>query len=335
MNIIFNAKTISDESGSKLRELSEEEINLYSNNLESIVNQLLSISNIEMNNTYDIIVTEDFDKEVKEFQKQQGTIIGYTDFDMGKAYAKVIDFKIDGVKKIKVFLNKILIFYLVSDDVVLGLSDEEKDNFIDMRDFVIHNIHHELMHVYDEFNDNGKYEYFANQSNTLPVEKLLMSNSIVVWKEYYASRMSASTFNKDFTEEVVDLIGYVDDVEIKIKNAINQYRFHGNIDLLLDDVSNRIITILNFTSYLFGRLYKFKNHDEILEIIENVKIGLKDTFIYTIWVEMFVELNVLFNKYSNWEIEDFCNFKSMVLKAYNNLGIFPENMDQYLHISVL
>lgn len=331
MNILFNAKTISEENN---KELSEEEKNTYRNNLESVVNQLLNISNIEINETYDIVVPEDFDMEIKEFQKQQGTIIGYTDFDMGKAYAKVMDYKINGVIKIKVFLNKIIIFYLVPDDSISMLKDEVKNEIIDMRDFFIHTIHHEMMHVYDEFNAKGKYEDISSKYSALPVDKLIINNSIVVWKEYYASRMSAATFNKDFAKEIIDLIGYIKDVEIKIKDAISQYRFHADIDLLFNEVSMRVITILNFTSYLFGRLYKFKNYDVILDLVEKIKIQLKDTFIYDIWTEMFIELNLLFNQYLNWETEDFYNLRNIILKTYNKLGVFPENLEKGLYISV-
>lgn len=121
----------------KFFELDDEGINQLKVMLETLILDLQKLSNLDLSLLESIVVPEDFEKELISFQRKHKLLEGYTHNEYAKAYAKVIDYKVNGEKKCTIFFEK---------HIVAGLYSDETQQFS------INTIHHELCHVDDDFN---------------------------------------------------------------------------------------------------------------------------------------------------------------------------------------
>jgi|GEM_PF-5693503 len=299
--------------------LSEEMKSYYIRNLTDVVRQLSA--DLDIPPTCKIVVPDDFEKELKEFQLKYNLVVGFTKNDMGTAYAKVLDYTEDGILYSVVFVNKAIIFALQSDNIIENL-EEQKDQFTYLRKIAINVIHHELIHVYDNYMNGTLYEEMENNNGIL--SKQMRNIAIVVWKEYYACRRTASTYYMDLENDIKDWKQQVLDVEEKIKDVINQYRTHGDINVVDRELQSRVTILLNYAAYFQGHLFRYSDFNTLCQIVQIINEQISSSFMYDIWSKMFYKLNELFITYLNWDSNAFDNLSQTILKCWNNVGVFPE-----------
>lgn len=277
--------------------------------VESIINKIIEISNTEIIEECEITITENFKKEVEDFQKQLDLPIGYTDNLKDETVGITLDYKLNNKTNVNIFINKKILF---------GLTIVSDFDGITMQQFCINAIHHELMHAYDILSSNGKYEDILSINNDDALKRKLTPISIMIWEEYFADRMASKTYNTDYFKVLYEKICYSQN---RIRAIIEVNKQCGSIDKLYKDVSSIIIISLRFTAYRLGKLYNLENDIEISKILEFENKELKNSFLYNIYLELFAELNNLFNNYLQWNNNDFDNINELIRKAYNFFGI--------------
>lgn len=167
-----------------------------SNDVEKMVNQYLRIlidNFIKDNNItslHKIVFTDDWDKELVDFQKKYNLPIEYTDTKYGSASAKTLKVKIGEETKCVIFYRK---------EMLLSMVQQEG--------FGIIHLFHELSHIYyfekiDTNLDSLKKKYNMNQD--------FMENSksfgLVMWEEYFVSRyLCPYLFGR--TDCYIDILG--------------------------------------------------------------------------------------------------------------------------------
>lgn len=328
MKIDFRADYFTEDSSSPIDDGTKE---YFIGNLKYIVNML--IENLYMPANCSIVIPDNFGEDLYRFQSDKGLTQGYTDGAMGTAFAKVLDYMEDGVSNTVIFINKGLIFCLYSDEYIEKMDEEQKEVVSHFRDIAINLIHHELIHLHDEQIAGDKYNKIKSDR-----EKGVMGEmkdvAIMVWKEYYACRLSATTYNcgkiEGDSENLIKQIKYVYETT---EENIFEYRLSGDLDALISKVGPIIPTLLNYAAYELGRLSYYKG-EVIKEYLKYLNERLIDTFFYETWREMDEHLEQLFSIYPNLESSSFDNLSNTVLKCWNLLGIFPRDSEKGMYISI-
>ncbi len=306
--------------------------NYFVNVLESVLNQLKV--NLVLPENCKIIIPDNFEKELFEFQAEKDLAQEYTKSPMGTAFAKVLDYVEGDIFYSVVFINKALIFALQTDDIIEKLSIDQKDDVLRWRGTAINVIHHELVHMHDEQIAGERYKDISDGCN-LDLMGGMKKLALVVWKEYYAFRISASTYNWENIEEEFDnLIKQIKYLEDKTRERIWEYRFSGDLDTLVQKVGEDIPTLTKYAAYLLGKLSYNKSIEALNEYFDLVTSKLSDTFFYNIWKDMNEDLNQIFSVYPELNSKTFDNLSYTLLKCWNELGMFPKDTDEGLYISI-
>lgn len=320
--IIIKFKLSEDLNNNKLSEIIKNEYTLH---IHSVINSLLNISKVEINEELEFIVAEDFDKEVLEFQKLHNISLGFTEnVSNEKTWAITLDYKTNKKYNVAIIINKFIFWGLFN-----------KDNFqkSTIEDFCINTIHHELMHAYDFYKSSDLYNYINNYNKDC-LKNELLSISCMVWKEYYATRMSSITFKEgnyidEFHNQILEFNN-----RINIIKEVNKKC--GNIDKMYGDIRKILVISLRFTSYYFGNLFSLGEYEEICDLVEQSYSKFNNSFIQVIYKELFVELNKLFEIYPELTINDFEYINSLINDVYKFLGIsLISNDNQSYNILIL
>jgi hypothetical protein len=295
--IIIKVKLGEDLYNNKLSEIIKSEHIVY---IHTVIDSLLNISRVEINEELEFIVAEDFDKEVLEFQKLHNISLGFTEnVSNEKTWAITLDYKTNKKYNVAIIINKFIFWGLFN-----------KDNFQKgtIEDFCINTINHELMHAYDFYKSSDLYDYINNYNKDC-LKNELLSISCMVWKEYYATRMSSITFKEG---------NYIDE-------------FHNQILEF-----NNKINIIKEVNKIFGNLFSLGEYEEMCDLVEHSYSKFNNSFIQVIYKELFVELNKLFEIYPELTINNFEYINSLITDVYNFLGIsLISNDNQSYNIHIL
>jgi hypothetical protein len=329
MEIDFRVKYSTEDSSVQIN---DEMKNYFVNMLGSVLNQLKD--NLVLPDNCKIIIPDNFEKELFEFQAEKGLAQEYTKSPMGVAFAKVLDFVEGEIFYSVIFINKALIFALQSDDSIDELSVDQKDDVLRWRGTAINVIHHELVHMHDEQIAGERYKDIFEGCN-LDLMGGMKKLALVVWKEYYAFRISASTYNWEELEgEFNNMIKQIEYVEDKTRERIWEYRLSDDLDALVQKVGEDIPTLVNYAAYLLGKLSYNKSIEVLNEYLDLVTTKLSDTFFYNIWKGMNEDLNQIFSVYPELNSKTFDNLSYTLLKCWNELGMFPKDTDEGLYVSI-
>ncbi|MEI2338911.1 hypothetical protein [Priestia megaterium] len=197
------------------------------------------------------------------------------------------------------------------------------------------NFYHELCHVHDQYNnlqmEKFNEGYYKDTGDLL--FDLLKKHSSCVWDEYIAPRLSCSTLPKDSDLSYLFLLDLIKDTENKVKKDIEDYRTQGDISLLFKNIQELTSLTLKIAATVIGNLHGLNYNDT--EVSEVINKGLEGTFIFPIWNELHETLENLYQSYPNWkDIYVFDSLNNLILKSWNELGVFPENRGQGLYVNV-
>ena len=151
-------------------------------NIKQTLKQLIEVTlskNLNIESLSRIIVPEDFGEIIESFQREYGLLEkGYTNNELGQAVGKTMTYCENGVKYRVIIIRK---------EIVLGI-------FVDKsKQLAAHTIHHELCHVHDEYYKSLMFTEESRIGYTNDLQHVLNIHSDVIWGEYIACRLSAST----------------------------------------------------------------------------------------------------------------------------------------------
>ncbi|TJZ40405.1 hypothetical protein FA002_02210 [Priestia megaterium] len=267
-----------------------------------------------------IIIPNDFGEAVTKFQKEHNLQVGYTSNEMGVAGGKNLPFERDGETRVVIFIQSGVFLSIFNKEFAQG---------------AVNIIHHELCHVHDQYNnlqmEKFNEGYYKDTGDLL--FDLLKKHSSCVWDEYIAPRLSCSTLPKDSDLSYLFLLDLIKDTENKVKKDIEDYRTQGDISLLFKNIQELTSLTLKIAATVIGNLHGLNYNDT--EVSEVINKGLEGTFIFPIWNELHETLENLYQSYPNWkDIYVFDSLNNLILKSWNELGVFPENRGQGLYVNV-
>lgn len=278
---------------------------------------------IDISTLASITITKDFTKEIVDFQiKYNKKERGHTQTDTEQAMLKVMSYTNAGEFKQVIFIHEAVFCALT----VEGQSQE-----------AIHYVHHELGHVHDEWNKRKIYsdDLICGERFSL-LEHHLNVQSDYIWSEYVANRIS---FTSAPTEKIISTLKYLSELVDRSKNDcesfILEYRQHGDINKLMEQIQQSTKMLFYFTALTCGYLHGFKEEDRQKLFNENINPIINKTFYKDSWHEINNALSELYSIYPKWN--DIYQLKALgagVLTCWNNIGIYPEMDGEQMYIGV-
>lgn len=280
-------------------------------------------NSIDLSSLEYFIVPDDFKQEVEEFQSLKDKNIGFTKNEHGTAMAKVIDYVTE-----EGFFSSVFVHYAL----IAGLYHSETAQFS------LHTIHHELCHVHDNFivyNSLGSkdlHESFKDGNN--PAAILSFSFAEIIWSEYIATRLSASSSHIDNDFRVGDLLSSVPLVYHNCRNAISEYYMDEDISKLNSVIQDETGTLAKLMGYFYGDLHGVIQSDDLPKELQQL---IEDNqYLNEVFLDVGTELHVLFKEYGDWADHTvFQNLADLQVRLWNQIGISYENRNHELYLKVL
>lgn len=299
--------------------ISEEVLNQLEESLKNVVVDHLG-QNLNLELLEFIIVPADFDVSLTNFQKKHGLTIGYTNNEMGVAGGKTLKYIKDTQHKCSIFLQQ-YIFVNLFDPAHGQLAS----NFL----------HHELCHVHDEANilNMKQFHKELTEENQGYLTNTLNLHSHIIWDEYIAPRLSSGTLPKDTDLQFPYLLELIEHANVNCKKEISKYRSHRDVSYLFNRVQELSNPVLKIAATVLGNIHGLQlENSKVMEIVDET---IENTFLKDIWNELKTELLSLFIEYPNWEsISVFSGLNAIVIKVWNQLGIYPEDRGESAYIDV-
>lgn len=245
------------------------------------------------------------------FQRKHQLLEGFTHNEHAKAYAKVLDYKVNGEKKCTIFLEKHIVAGLYSDKT---------------QQFSVNTIHHELCHVYDDFNKMNIFNQDGKLLGDTELSTRLYDSAWGAWSEYFALRTSALTLPKDSDLLIPFLIDVVEDTKEKIQEEISDYRLHGDMVKFFPEFEERVYFLIKMAATVIGNIHGVKGlKDELF----------KESYFNDTWKNLWDALSEIYNIYPNWSgLANFDLVSNVVKETWNMFGIYPKMTEEGLYIHI-
>ncbi len=203
---------------------------------------------LDLRRMHRIVITTDFAGELAQLSAStaSGNPITYTHEEYGIAVAKVVMLPHrDADPEILVVVDARLAASLAPEDQKGRDSDELQT--------VVHLLHHELCHVHD---NNKMIDAFPNdvlRSCYVGKDVFVRPLAELCWSEYIAHAMSSRTAPEEWlattTGMLADAIARTKQV---VDNQILSYRYHGDVDRLIQDFQRDGRFLLRMAAYTLG-----------------------------------------------------------------------------------
>ena len=167
-------------------------------------------------------------------------------------------------------------------------------------------IHHELGHIHD-FTMNRKIKEAVNELS----EHIFIPAGLILWEEYFATRLSAKSMCKDQKFGFRDVTYYYESTLTVFDRAIADYKVHNNMSILYNAVTPDIMRLMIAYCETFGYLDELVSDNEmkVKLLYENVENIYEAKYLDIVWSE----LRTLHHNYQEWE---FPNDLKKLAKAY-------------------
>lgn len=298
---------------------------LIDNNLVDIVKDafermIVQLNNLNLSSLQFIIVPNDFGEELIHFQREHGLLEGYTNNEFGTAMGKVLTYVESGAVRSAVFFDQRVIF---------TLFDQDKNPN------AVHTMHHEFCHVHDDyikftaFGVTNPEELFLDTTDR--VRQISYAHAELIWSEYIATRISSDSrpMGHDmYTNSVIELLPMTQE---ECAAAILRYRTEGDLWKLFGEIQLTTSLFLKVAAYFHGYC-----HGINVELPQEINDHIKHySYLDGVWEELSPILNRLYDSYGSWnDIHVFEDLANLVIKLWEQLGIYPRNEEGQLFISV-
>lgn len=291
--------------------------------LRSIVKRLSQGLNLESLDY--IIIPKDFPSELFAFQREKGLREEYTRDELGTAAAKTLSYFKDGGFTQSIFLDSNKFFL-----------DPAKSEDLEVAVFLIN---HELCHIHDGYTKYKTIGWCHKPQKNLSV--ILKNRADDIWSEYIANRLALRKINVNGNLEMTfspivlgyDLSLLLDRIPLaknKIEKSIFEYRYHANINQLLEEVIENASQLLKATGRLYGHIHGLNLFDT-----KQLNDDISKTYFKNTWDSIGPILQELYKKYPYWSSSNELNdLSEIVLKTWNIFGIFPRDTNQGIYVDV-
>lgn len=232
-----------------IKGLPEDQAHILGNTIANIIEFFEKIDeSLDFRRMHRIVVTADFAGELVELSEQtvSGNQITHTNEDYAVAVAKVMILPGDELEILPI-LNAQYIKALV--------LEESENNGADNFNYILHLLHHELCHVHD---NNKKIDSFYHLMLTHHYEGkdiFIRPLSEICWSEYIANFLSSKTVtDANLIDIVTSLIDAIKRTKSDIDNEILLYRYHGDLEKLLDIFKRHGEFLVKVAAYTIGYL---------------------------------------------------------------------------------
>lgn len=312
MEIFLNTKIFTEEQKVGLKPQIEQLVTDLSRDLD--------ISSLQQ-----FIVPANFTEEVISFQeKYNKEEKGHTKNGNEEAMAKVMYYRDKEEYCQVIFLHEALLATLVSPDERLAKQS-------------LFYIRHELGHVYDEAQKRQIYSEELREGVGLHIlDFTLTRHSDIVWSEYFANRTAATEITTElFLEQFEHTYILIDRVKNECDTYIEEYRKHGDINLLKVQIEESTHLLFYFTALTIGNIHSYKEvlgEENVKEIEGLIDEKVQQTYYGESWRLIEKALGILYSKYPKWnDIYELDELNQAIHKCWNSLGIFLErNGDENL-----
>lgn len=306
MEIVINIDRISDETKQKMIPLFEQLIMHLSKHL--------NITSLES-----IVITDNFTRDIIKFQETYGLKErGHTDSEDGVAVAKVLSHRKDGEYKQTIFISETIYNELINTD-----SSEDWIQYIQ----------HELAHIHDNFIKESIYSFEKRQGVGFHIlDHILNNHADSIWSEYIANRLSSPTMKEEHIIRSLDhMLQLIDSVQNQIKELKEQYK-------LEEDIRHLFIRTQQITDLLFrvtANVYGFLHSLEDQRWADGLYHNLDESYYKEVFKTFDEPLRLLYSKYPNWnDIDELEIVHEVILKCWNNLGIYPKKTGEEIYIEI-
>lgn len=270
--------------------------------LASNFDNKLNLENLEY-----LIVPVDYGSELLKFQREHGLTEGYTNDEYGQAFGKNLSYEKDGKLKTSIFIDSAIIQCLFMEE---------------QRQMSVHLIHHELCHTHDatiKVDMLGLDNVLRSRGDFQTVLRIHADN---IWSEYFANRWASKTIPVDHDMYVLYLVEMVNKIKETNEKFIKEYRLHGNIDQLYGEIQMYTAKLLYTAATVYGYIHgRNLGQHEFKKLLDET---INETYMRLIWGKLENQLEKLYDIYGFWSgIEQLNGLSSIVLKMWNNMGIFP------------
>ncbi len=330
MEVIISATALSDTF-----QLTDDHRFIYKLCIESIYDQLSSGLNLV--NLSQVIIPEDYEKELFSFQQKNGQREFITKNEFGLGFAQVVTVTENDDTRHVIFLRKDLVAALLPDEQLeilqKSLSEENYEEALKARNLAINTIIHEFAHV-DEMNKRELMGWIDTIKGVVSVDSKYFNDCFSIWTEYYACR-KVSTSLQIKADLIVEMVETCKSVDSKIQEQREKYHMH---QVSLDEF---VIYFHEYTSFMLNKMASNHGHffaipsDSRIEIIEQVSELLIGQPAYLIWSELGIELDLLFQHFPKWEsVESLNNFKEIIKRYYNGYDIFMSDTEMGVYYDI-
>lgn len=301
-----------------INELNDDLKNQVDSYLRKLIDRFIKDNNIKT--LHKIIFTDDWDKELTDFQKENNLPVEYTDSQYGAASAKTLKIKVEKNIKTVIFYRKEMLVSMVQQ-----------------QGFGILHLFHELSHIYYyEKIGSGLDELkkrYKESTNLLENTKYF---GLIMWEEYFVSRYLCPYLFGSTDCYIEILIEQYKEMKKDIEKAITDYRYNDDINKLFNLAQQQMTLIATYSAYSCG-MVNFFNDKENKLYRETCDILKKETGLVEIWDKMYKIYNQIFMTFPELKNIDskLADLSKLFIEIYNHFGIYPEQLDNgRLYISV-
>jgi hypothetical protein len=240
-----------------------------------------------------------------------------TNDEIGVGIAMTPAILVDGLPKSVIVLNAFPMMVLTQPE-----NEELKPYYRQM----VYTLAHECGHVHDLAAKVRSFPEFWLRLKLNRYDALLFEVAEACWSEYIASRLSAFMSPVELTGQYESTLCEQFEKGVPaVRNALRQYRMHGDVARVLGETSYVLKKILVYAAYLFGQLHGLGQSFE--EVTPKAKELLQsDPAILALLLRLESELKALESNYGSWESFDVFNpLKQIGLELYTVVGMEIES----------
>ncbi len=273
--------------------------------------------NLDIRRMHRIVLPADFAGELSDLSGEtaSGTPITYTNEEYAIAVAKVL---------ILPRGNEYEIVLVVNANVAATLVQKNEEDYRSQEFLtILHLLHHELCHVHDNNKQIDAFNGIMLRHRYEGKDIYIRPLSEICWSEYIANVLCSSTANESW---ILTMSGSLADAiartKPKIDKEILEYRYHGDLDQLLDLFQRHGGYLLKTAAYNLG--YVDGLNKSLEELSEKAFGSLSGSYFEPTWNEMQSALREMRSNYPDgWaDLRIYDCLANVIENYYEKMGFF-------------
>lgn len=257
------------------------------------------------------IVTYDIQKEIAHWQEQLEKPVSMTDNAEGVTAGKCLFWGSGNPESTYAVV-------IVSEGIGINLIEGEEPAKGLSKALIVH----EFSHIQDDYTH---LKIFGPIDPPMNDDWFGIRRAIAIasWGEYFAESIAAPYYNdKEYEIQVNDIVKFFSAGWNRIKQAISEYRNHGNIGILWQIAGDELSNIFNHFGRILGLIRKiFPDNKGISSKIFTDIFSLSPSW-GQIVRHLDLELNMIAGQ-PEWNSQTFLRLEKVVEEGFNASGFYP------------